>query len=151
MKSKLSKGAYFYSLLIILFPLIMFILMNKFLQLMQDYSHWGITAFVIFSIIITLFVVFWGFFVEMNLRMAIITFNENGVEIKQFLGLGKKKFFSYNDLDGFVTKGFKSRGRYQEYTYLIQKNVAVSVFSSMYYNNYNEIRKAAVKYLKRLS
>ncbi|HAH58744.1 MAG TPA: hypothetical protein DCL86_11400 [Bacteroidales bacterium] len=54
------------------------------------------------------------------------------------------------DLDGFITKGFKTRGHYQEYCYLIRSNKAIAVFSSMYYANYNEMRAEIQKHLEHL-
>src|SRR5690554_4485255 len=136
MKAKLSKAAYFYSLLILIFPFVMFFLMYKFRMITAGYEHWGITAFLVFCSLITAFVVIWGVFVEMTLRMSIITVTEKNIEVVRFLGLGKRRIWSTEQIDGFITKGFRSRGRYQEYCYLIQNNIAIAVFSSVYYSNY---------------
>jgi len=150
MKSKLSKTAYFYSILILIFPVVMFFLMNKFRTMMEGYEHWGITLFLIFCGLISVFVVIWGAFVEMNLRMSVITVSEKQIEVGRFLGIGKKLVWNTEEIDGFITKGFKTRGGYQEYCYLIQNNIAVAVFSSMYYANYTEVRTEIQKYVKQL-
>lgn len=149
-QSKLSRSAYFYSILILIFPFVMIYLINKFLGMTGNFEHWGITAFVIFAGLATLFVVIWGFFVEMNMRMAILTITNDKVMIKQLLGLGTKRELNITDLDGFITKGFKTRGHYQEYCYLIRSNKAIAVFSSMYYANYNEMRAEIQKHLEHL-
>src|SRR5690554_530631 len=150
MKSKLSKTAYFYSILILVFPIVMFFLMRKFRNLMEGYEHWGITAFLVFCGLISAFVVIWGVFVEMNLRMSLITVSEKQIKVQRFLGIGKTRVWEMDQIHGFLTKGFKSRGGYQEYCYLIQNNIAIAVFSSMYYTNYNEIRSEIQKYIKQL-
>lgn len=150
MKSKLSKTAYFYSILILIFPIVMFFLMLKFHNLMEGYEHWGITVFFVFCGLISIFVVIWGIFVEMNLRMSRITVSEKQIEVQRFLGIGKTRVWNTEEIDGFITKGFKTRGGYQEYCYLIQNNIAIAVFSSMYYTNYNDIRSEIQKYIKQL-
>gem|GEM_PF-1004540 len=150
MQSKLSRSAYYYSILILIFPFAMIFLINKFYQMMGDYQHWGIQAFVIFAVLITIFVVIWGFFVEMNMRMAQLRITEHHIIIKQLLGYGSKRTLDIKDIDGFVTKGFKTRGQYQEFCYLIRNNKAIAVFSSVYYSNYNEIRSELQRRLKYL-
>lgn len=150
MKAHLSKAAYFYSLLILIFPFVMYFLTQKFKTITTGYEHWGLTAFLIFCGILTAFVVIWGVFVEMTLRMSIITITEKNIEVVRFLGLGRKRVWNTEQFDGFITKGFKSRGRYQEYCYLIQNNIAVAVFSSTYYANYTEMRSEIQKHIKHL-
>lgn len=150
MKAKLSKAAYFYSFLILVFPFVMFFLMHKFRMITAGYEHWGLTVFLVFCGLITVFVVVWGIFVEMTLRMSVITVTEKNIEAVRFLGLGKRRIWSTEQIDGFITKGFRSRGRYQEYCYLIQKNIAIAVFSSTYYANYTEMRSEIQKRIKHL-
>ena len=115
-----------------------------------NFEHWGITAFIIVASLVTVFVVIWGFFVEMNMRMATLTITDDKIIIKQLLGLGTKRELAIEDIDGFVTKGFQTRGHYQEYCYLIRSEKAIAVFSSMYYANYNDIRAEIQKRLEYL-
>lgn len=150
MKSILSKTAYFYSILIIVFPFVMVFLMKKLMKITEEYSHWGLTLFLVLCGLMTVFVVIWGFFVEMNMRMATVKISADQIEIKQLLGIGTQRTLKTNEIDGFITKGFKTRGGYQEYCYLIKNNKAIAVFSSMYYSNYNEVRDEIQKYIKLL-
>lgn len=150
MKSTFSKTAYFYSILIIIFPFVMVFLIKKLMELTVNYSHWGLTLFLIVCGLMTVFVIIWGFFVEMNMRMAKIKITEEQIEIKQLLGAGTQRTLKTSEIDGFITKGFKTRGGYQEYCYLIKNNKAIAVFSSMYYSNYNEVRDEIQKYIKLL-
>src|SRR5690554_8111057 len=90
MKSKLSKTAYFYSILLLIFPVVMFFLMNKFRTMMEGYEHWGITLVLIFCGLISVFVVIWGAFVEMKLRMSVITVSEKQIEDGRLMGMGIK-------------------------------------------------------------
>jgi len=150
MKSVLSKTAYFYSLLIVVFPFVMVFLIKKFMEITANYSHWGLTFFLVLCGLISVFVVIWGFFVEMNMRMATVAVSSENIEIKQLLGFGTKRVLKTSEFDGFITKGFKTRGGYQEYCYLIKNNKAIAVFSSMYYSNYNEVRAEIQKHMKLL-
>ena len=149
-QSKLSRSAYFYSILILIFPFVMIFLINKFITMTGNFEHWGITAFIIVASLVSVFVVIWGFFVEMNMRMATLTITDDKIVIKQLLGLGTKRELAIEHIDGFVTKGFKTRGHYQEYCYLIRSEKAIAVFSSMYYANYNEMRAEIQKRLEYL-
>lgn len=150
MKSKLSNTAYFYSLLIISFPVLTAFIGNKFLGMFKDTWHWGLTVFLVLCGLVSLFVIIWGFFIEMNLRMAIVTVSEEEIEIKQLLGFGTKKTFKTNEIDGFAVRDFRQRGQYQEYCYLIKDKQAVAVFSSLYYKNYMEFRAEIQKNIKHL-
>ena len=150
MKSKLSNTSYLYSILIISFPVLTAFIGNKFLRMFQDSWHWGLTVFLVLCGLVSLFVIIWGFFIEMNLRMAIVTINEEDIEIKQLLGFGTKKTFKTKEIDGFAVRDFRQRGQYQEYCYLIKDKKAVAVFSSLYYKNYMEFRAEIQKHIKHL-
>ena len=151
MKSKLSNTAYLYSLLIISFPVLTAVIVRKFLAMFQDHWHWGLTVFLVFCGLLSLFILAWGFFVEMNLRMATINISGETIEIKQLLGYGTKRTFKTTDIDGFAIRDFKQRGQYQEYCYLIKDKKAVGVFSSLYYKNYMEVRDEIQKHVKQLN
>lgn len=140
MQSKLSNTAYLYSILILSFPVLTAFIVRKFLGMFQNNWHWGLTVFLVLCGLVSLFIIIWGFFVEMNLRMAIVKIENNTIVIKQLLGFGTKKVLNINEIDGFVIRDFKQRGQYHEYCYLIQDKKAVGVFSSLYYKNYMEIR-----------
>src|SRR5690554_4377621 len=103
MKSKLSKTAYFYSILILIFPVVMIFLNNKFRTMMEGYEHWALTLFVICCGVISVCVVSWGAFVETNLRMSVITVAEKQIEVGRFLGIGKKIVWNTEEIDGFIT------------------------------------------------
>lgn len=150
MKSKLSNTAYFYSLLIISFPVLTAVLVKKFLEMFQDNWHWGLTVFLAFCGLVSLFIIIWGFFIEMNLRMAVLTITKDTVEIKQLLGFGTKRTIKISELDGFVVRDFRQRGQHQEYCYFIKDKKAVAFFSSLYYKNYMDIRKEVQEHLKYL-
>ena len=149
-QSKLSNTAYFYSLLILSFPILTAFIGNKFLRMFQDSWHWGLTVFLVLCGLVSLFVIIWGFFIEMNLRMAIVTISEEDIEIKQLLGFGTKKNFKTKDIDGFALRECRQRGQYQEYCYLIKDKKAVAVFSSLYYKNYMEFREVIHNNIKHL-
>jgi len=150
MKSKLSNTAYFYSLLIISFPVLTAVIIRKFLEMFENNWHWGLTVFLVFCGLVSLFIIIWGFFIEMNIRMAVLTVSDKTVEIKQLLGFGTKRQFRLDEIDGFAIRDFRQRGQYQEYCYLIKGKKAIAVFSSLYYSNYMEIRNELQKHLKQL-
>lgn len=151
MKSKLSNTAYFYSILILSFPVLTAFIVNKFLRMFQDSWHWGLTVFLILCGLVSLFIIIWGFFIEMNLRMSVVTINDNEIEVKQLLGFGTKHTFKTTEIDGFAVRDFMQRGRYQEYCYLIKDKKAVAIFSSLYYKNYMQFREEIQNKFKLLS
>ena len=124
MQSKLSNTAYFYSILILSFPVLTAFIVRK----------------LVLCCLVSLFVIIWGFFIEMNLRMATIKINKDTIEVKQLLGFGTKKTFKIDSIEGFTIREFRQRAQYHEYCYLIQDKKAVAVFSSLYYKNYMEVR-----------
>lgn len=140
MQSKLSNTAYFYSILILSFPVLTAFIVRKFLSMFQNSWHWGLTVFLVLCCLVSLFVIIWGFFIEMNLRMATIKINKDTIEVKQLLGFGTKKTFKIDSIEGFTIREFRQRAQYHEYCYLIQDKKAVAVFSSLYYKNYMEVR-----------
>ncbi|WCM40964.1 hypothetical protein MG290_08305 [Flavobacterium sp. CBA20B-1] len=146
-QSKLSNTAYFYSLLILSFPVLTAFIVNKFLRTFQDTWHWGLTVFLVLCGLISLFVIIWGFFIEMNLRMATVKINNDTIEVKQLLGFGTKKTFKMDAIDGFAIRDFKQRAQHHEYCYLIQDKKAIAVFSSLYYKNYMEVRNELQQHL----
>lgn len=150
-QSKLNNTAYLYSLLILSFPILTAVIVRKSLTMFQDNWHWGLTVFLIFCGLVSLFIIIWGFFIEMNLRMSTLKISDETIEIKQLLGFGTKHIFKINDIDGFAVRDFKQRGQYQEYCYLIKDKKAVGVFSSLYYKNYMEVRNEIQNRLKLLS
>lgn len=150
MQSKLSNTAYLYSILILSFPVLTAVIVRKFLSMFQNSWHWGLTVFLVLCCLVSLFIIIWGFFVEMNLRMAIVKVTNETIEIKQLLGYGTKKVFKIKEIDGFVIRDFKQRGQYHEYCYLIKDQKAVGVFSSLYYKNYMEVRNEIQKHIKHL-
>ena len=150
MQSKLSNTAYLYSILILSFPVLTAVIVRKFLSMFQNSWHWGLTVFLVLCCLVSLFIIIWGFFVEMNLRMAIVKVTNETIEIKQLLGYGTKKVFKTQEIDGFVIRDFKQRGQYHEYCYLIKDQKAVGVFSSLYYKNYMEVRNEIQKHIKHL-
>ncbi|WKW46112.1 ABC transporter permease [Myroides sp. JBRI-B21084] len=149
-QSKLSNTAYLYSILILSFPVATAFIVNKFLGMFQDNWHWGLTVFLLLCGLVSIFVIIWGFFVEMNLRMAVIKITKDTIEVKQLLGFGTKRVFNTNDIDGFVIRDFKQRAQYHEYCYLIKDNKAIAVFSSLYYKNYMQVRNEMQQHLKLL-
>lgn len=154
MESKFTKGAYFYAIMILCFPIFEFLLykMSNLDQVIEQLKgHWGVIAFFIFLIIINLFVIFWGFFVEINMRMSKIVFLEKGIEVKKFLGLGRKYFYEYQYFEGFVVRKFRMRGKAQEYCYLLSKQIPLVVFSSMYYVNYEQVKNKISEKIKELN
>jgi len=149
-QSKLSNTAYFYSLLILSFPVLTVVLVRKFLVMFQNNWHWGLTVFLAFCGLVSLFIIIWGFFIEMNMRMGTLSVDGNTITIKQLLGFGTKRTFKTDEIDGFVIRDFKQRGQYQEYCYLIKDKKAVLMFSSLYYKNYMEVRAEIQKHVKQL-
>lgn len=139
-QSKLSNTAYFYSLLILSFPVLTAFIVNKFLRMFQDNWHWGLTLFLVLCCLVSLFIIIWGFFIEMNLRMATVKITNDTIEVKQLLGFGTKKTFKIDEIEGFAVRDFRQRAQYHEYCYLIQDKKAVAIFSSLYYKNYTEVR-----------
>lgn len=149
-QSKLSNTAYFYSLLILSFPVLTAFIVNKFLRMFQDNWHWGLTVFLVLCGLISLFIIIWGFFIEMNLRMATVKITNDTIEIKQLLGFGTKKTFKIDAIEGFTVRDFRQRAQYHEYCYLIKDKQAVAVFSSLYFKNYMEVREEIQKKLTLL-
>lgn len=149
-QSKLSNTAYFYSVLILSFPILTAFIVNKFLRMFQDNWHWGLTVFLVLCCLVSLFIIIWGLFVEMNLRMAKVKITNDTIEVKQLLGFGTKRIFKATDIDGFAVRDFRQRAQYHEYCYLIKDKQAVAVFSSLYYKNYMEIRAEIEKHITLL-
>ena len=149
-QSKLSNTAYFYSILILSFPVLTAFIVNKFLRMFQDNWHWGLTVFLVLCGLVSLFVIIWGFYIEMNLRMATVKITNDTIEVKQLLGFGTKKTFKINEIEGFAIRDFRQRAQYHEHCYLIQDKKAIAVFSSLYYKNYMEVRDELNKRLTLL-
>lgn len=150
-QSKLSNTAYFYSILILSFPVLTAFIVNKFLRMFQDNWHWGLTVFLVFCCLVSLFIIIWGFFVEMNLRMATVKIENDTIEVKQLLGFGTKHIFKISEIDGFAVRDFRQRAQYHEYCYLIKDKKAVAIFSSLYYKNYMQVREEIQKTLTLLN
>ena len=146
--SKLHYIAYFYTFLIISFPAICLYFINKISQFVKGEWSWGVIVFVAFLGLVALAVFVWGFFVEMNLRMARVTVSDKTVQIKQLLGWGTQREWPFEAIDGFVLKKFRTRTQEQEYLYLIQDKKAIGVFSSLYFKNYAEIKEVLSTRLK---
>lgn len=109
----------------------------------------GVVLFVGFMAVIALIVFIWGFFVEMNLRMPKITITSTGIHMKQLLGFGTQRSYLFTDIDGFVIKKFNSRGKENEYLYLIKERKAIGIFSSLYLKNYHDIKEAIQPHLRQ--
>lgn len=148
LKSTLHYLAYFYTFLILSFPAICLYFISKVMDFIQGNWSLGVIVFVVFMAIIALIVFIWGFFVEMNLRMAQVRLTDERVIIQQLLGFGTKRTYEYAAIDGFVVKKFQTRGKEQEYLYLIQDHKAIGVFSSLYFKNYLEIKNTLKCHLK---
>lgn len=149
--SKFSNTAYFYSILVISFPVISAYLVRKVLSFTNGDYNWQIILFLIFTVLLILAVVIWGFFVEMNIRMAKFVLNEEKIVMKQLLGIGTQRQHNWKDLQGFVIRDFKVRGQHQEHLYLIKNNKSVAVMSSLYMKNYMEVRTEIMKHLQLLN
>lgn len=148
--SKFSNTAYFYSLLVVSFPVISAYFVRKVLGFVNGDYNWQIILFLIIAAILILAVVIWGFFVEMNIRMAKFILNDEKIVIKQLLGIGTKRQHNWNDLQGIVIRDFKVRGQHQEHLYLIKNDKSVAVMSSLYMKNYMEVRTEIMNHLELL-
>lgn len=148
-QSRLTPLAYFYTFLILSFPAISV----YFIIIINDHTKgdwsWGTIAITAFLLIVSLMVIIWGFFVEMNMRMSVVKIYEDRIIIKQLMGYGTKLEFTRKELDGFVVKSFRTRGSEQEYLYLIKNKRPMSVFSSLYFKNYAEIKHNLSQDLKQ--
>nr|WP_297308057.1 hypothetical protein [uncultured Flavobacterium sp.] len=138
--SKFSNTAYFYSVLVVSFPVISAYLVRKVISFTNGDYNWQVKVFLIFSGLIILAVVIWGILIEMNIRMSKFILFDEKIEIKQMLGIGTKREFNWKDLQGFVIRDFKVRGQHQEHLYLIKNDKSVAVMSSLYMTNYMEVR-----------
>lgn len=138
--SKFSNTAYFYSVLVVSFPVISAYLVRKVISFTNGDYNWQVIVFLIFSGLIILAVVIWGILIEMNIRMSKFILSDEKIEIKQMLGIGTKREFNWKDLQGFVIRDFKVRGQHQEHLYLIKNDKSVAVMSSLYMTNYMEVR-----------
>jgi len=148
--SKFSNTAYFYSFLVISFPVISAYFVKKILFLIKGAYDWKIIVFLVLSAILVLAVVVWGFFIEMNLRMSKFILNDNKIIIKQLLGFGTKREQDWDNLQGFVIRSFYTRGQHQEHLYLIKDNKSVAVMSSLYMKNYTDVRNKIAEKLELL-
>lgn len=149
--SKFSNTAYFYSILVISFPVVSAYLVRKVLGFTNGDYNWQIILFLIFAVLLILAVVIWGFFVEMNIRMAKFILNDEKIVMKQLLGIGTQRQHNWKDLQGFVIRDFKVRGQHQEHLYLIKDNKSVAVMSSLYMKNYMDVRTEIMKHLQLLN
>lgn len=148
--SKFSNTAYFYSVLVVSFPIISAYFVRKVLAFTNGDFNWQIILFLAFAAVLILAVVIWGFFVEMNIRMAKFFLDNEKIVIKQLLGIGTKREHNWNDLQGFVIRSFVTRGQHQEHLYLIKDNKSVAVMSSLYMTNYMDVRTEIMKHLELL-
>lgn len=148
--SKFSNTAYFYSILVVSFPIISAYFVRKILGFTNGDYNWQIILFLVFAAILILAVVIWGFFVEMNVRMAKFILDDEKIVIKQLLGIGTQRQHNWKDLQGFVIRSFVTRGQHQEHLYLIKENKSVAVMSSLYMKNYMEVRNQITQHLELL-
>lgn len=148
--SKFSNTAYFYSFLVISFPIIVAFFVRKIIAFTNGDFGWKTITFLVFASILVLAVLIWGFFIEINIRMSKFSLTENKIEIKQLLGFGTKKEHDWKNLQGFVCKSFMVRGQNQEHLYLIKNNKSVAVMSSLYMKNYMEVRAKIANHLEHL-
>lgn len=150
-KTKFTKLVYFYTFLILTFPIICTYFIIKINQFSDGNWHWGAILVAGFLLLISLLVVIWGLFVEMNMRMSVAKLDEKQIQIALLLGIGTKWQYDWTQLDGFVGKKFYNKGKTQEYLYLLKDKKPVVVFSSMYLQNYEEIRRFFEQKLKEYS
>lgn len=149
-QSKFSNTAYFYSVLVISFPVIVAYFVKKIISFVPGDFGWKMISFLVLAGILVLAVLIWGFFIEMNLRMSKFSLDDKKIVIKQLLGFGTKKQEDWEKLQGFVIKTFMTKGQTQEHLYLIKDNKSVAVMSSLYMKNYMEVRGKIAEHLEHL-
>ena len=104
---------------------------------------------ILFMAMIGLFVFLWFFFVflELKNKAVVLEISSSNLTVTNFLGLGNRKTFNWNEFEGFTTKELDARSGSFEYLYLQHPNKLIIV-SQYYHKNYPELKKEISKYVK---
>ncbi len=87
-------------------------------------------------------VMVWG---ELRLKALRIYFKTNSIEIRPFLGLGKKTLYSYNEISGFTIGLQPAYPLPYEYITLIGNKKRILRISQFYFRNYKEIKLLVIE------
>ncbi|MDZ4072708.1 MAG: hypothetical protein U1C70_12850 [Sediminibacterium sp.] len=96
---------------------------------------WGILAFVL--VLMIWLVMVWG---ELRLKIHRIYFTTKGIEVRSFLGIGKKRTYSYDVITGFMI-GLQPAYPfpYESITLMLNEKKLLRI-SQFYFRNYKEIK-----------
>jgi hypothetical protein len=106
--------------------------------------------FVYIIIPLFMFTWIWLIFSELRTKALKISIEENGVRSSNFLGLGKSKWYGFEELDGLTTTILPSKYDRYEFLYLIKERKKVVKISQFYHSNYAELKQALLSKNKDL-
>ena len=83
----------------------------------------------------------WVSFGELRTKAVKVYIDEGGVTVSTYLGLGRKRVYSFSQFDGLETALLLSKYDTYEYLYLIENGKKVIKLSQFYHSNYDELKK----------
>ncbi|TQM50725.1 hypothetical protein BDE36_2485 [Arcticibacter tournemirensis] len=106
----------------------------------EQFDYSGSAGFLIF--ISSLYLLFLVLLImgELRAKAIVVSLNNDSLEVKNFLGLGRPGSFSYSSLEGYRTSAVPSRGGTYEYLYLIHQGKKIAKISEFYHRNYEELK-----------
>jgi len=90
------------------------------------------------------FTLIWLILGELRTKIIKVILEDGKITVTNFLGLGTKKVFNLDELDGFSISFLPSQGGTYEYLYLILNNKKVVKISEFYHKNYSEFKQVII-------
>jgi len=106
-------------------------------------------ADIVLPILFLLFIIyFW--LTEFRTRAHKIEISKEKISKKEYFGLGVRRDYLYNELDGFIITKQPNNGSTSEYIFLIKNNRRIICLSEFYHLNYTQIKLEIENKLKFL-
>ncbi len=83
---------------------------------------------------------------QLNHKTPKIIINDNTITKVPNFGLGFRKTYQINIIDGFLTYTTSDKNNANEYLYLIAGNERILKLSTYYYQNYRELKSSIIQY-----
>lgn len=98
------------------------------------------SAVLILLMLFFVFIWIWLIFGELRTKTVSVSFDEDRIIVRGYLGLGKFKVYHLSDISGFKTSVLSSRGGSYEYLYLMVGNKKIAKLSAFYHSNYKQVK-----------
>lgn len=100
----------------------------------------GELVFMVFGALFFLWMLCQMFFNELRTKAIKVTISSKKIEKISFIGVGLKKEYYYNSLEGYKISTVPSKGKDYEYLYLMIGSTKVVKLSEFYHTNYHELK-----------